>query len=168
MTTRGTVIPIFIDKKKKKKPLTITDPNMTRFLMSLEDSVNLVLHAFAYGKQGDIFVQKSPAASIKDLAQALKELFLAKSKIKIIGTRHGEKLYESLLSREEMSIAKNVGKYYRIPMDDRDLNYEKYFIKGQKNISSSEDYTSHNTKQLNVSELKRLLLNLELIKKAII
>jgi UDP-glucose 4-epimerase len=141
---------------------------MTRFLMSLEDSVNLVIHAFTHGKQGDIFVQKSSAATIGDLAQALKELFSVKNTIKIIGTRHGEKLYESLLSREEMVIAKNVGKYYRIPMDDRDLNYEKYFNKGQKNISLSEDYTSHNTKKLNVNELKKLLLKLELIKKTII
>ena len=168
MTSRGSVIPLFIDLIKSGKPLTITDPNMTRFLMSLEDSVNLVLHAFTHGKQGDIFVQKSSAATIGDLAQALKELFSVKNTIKIIGTRHGEKLYESLLSREEMAIAKNVGKYYRIPMDDRDLNYEKYFIKGQKNISVSEDYTSHNTKKLKVNELKKLLLKLELIKKAII
>ena len=168
MTSRGSVIPLFIDLIKSGKPLTITDPNMTRFLMSLEDSVNLVLHAFTHGKQGDIFVQKSSAATIGDLAQALKQLFSVKNTIKIIGTRHGEKLYESLLSREEMAIAKNVGKYYRIPMDDRDLNYEKYFIKGQKNISVSEDYTSHNTKKLKVNELKKLLLKLELIKKAII
>ena len=168
MTSRGSVIPLFIDLIKSGKPLTITDPNMTRFLMSLEDSVNLVLHAFTHGKQGDIFVQKSSAATIGDLAQALKELFSVKNTIKIIGTRHGEKLYESLLSREEMAIAKNVGKYYIIPMDDRDLNYEKYFIKGQKNISVSEDYTSHNTKKLKVNELKKLLLKLELIKKAII
>jgi UDP-N-acetylglucosamine 4,6-dehydratase/5-epimerase len=168
MTSRGSVIPLFIDLIKSGKPLTITDPNMTRFLMSLEDSVNLVLHAFTHGKQGDIFVQKSSAATIGDLAQALKQLFSVKNTIKIIGTRHGEKLYESLLSREEMAIAKNVGKYYRIPMDDRDLNYEKYFIKGQKNISVSEDYTSHNTKKLKVNELKKLLLKLELIKKEII
>ena len=168
MTSRGSVIPLFIDLIKSGKPLTITDPNMTRFLMSLEDSVNLVLHAFTHGKQGDIFVQKSSAATIGDLAQALKEIFSVKNTIKIIGTRHGEKLYESLLSREEMAIAKNVGKYYRIPMDDRDLNYEKYFIKGQKNISVSEDYTSHNTKKLKVNKLKKLLLKLELIKKAII
>jgi UDP-glucose 4-epimerase len=168
MTSRGSVIPLFIDLIKSGKPLTITDPNMTRFLMSLEDSVNLVLHAFTHGKQGDIFVQKSSAATIGDLAQALKEIFSVKNTIKIIGTRHGEKLYESLLSREEMVIAKNAGKYYRIPMDDRDLNYEKYFIKGQKNISVSEDYTSHNTKKLKVNELKKLLLKLELIKKAII
>jgi UDP-glucose 4-epimerase len=168
MTSRGSVIPLFIDLIKSGKSLTITDPNMTRFLMSLEDSVNLVIHAFTHGKQGDIFVQKSSAATIGDLAQALKELFSVKNTIKIIGTRHGEKLYESLLSREEMVIAKNVGKYYRIPMDDRDLNYEKYFNKGQKNISLSEDYTSHNTKKLNVNELKKLLLKLELIKKTII
>ena len=138
---------------------------MTRFLMSLEDSVNLVLHAFQYGKQGDIFIQKAPASSILDLAEALKELFSAQNRIKTIGTRHGEKLYESLLSREEMAVAKENGNYFRIPIDNRDLNYEKYFVKGQKNISQSNSYTSHNTKRLKVKELKKLLLKVEFIQK---
>ena len=167
MTSRGSVIPLFIDLVKKKKPLTITDPKMTRFLMSLEESVNLVLYAFKNGKQGDIFVQKSPAASIGDLAQAIKELFQSKNQIKIIGTRHGEKLYETLLSREEMAVAKNVNNYYRIPMDNRDLNYEKYFVKGKKNISSSFDYNSHNVKKLSILELKKILLKFEIVKNAL-
>ena len=167
MTSRGSVIPLFIDFLKKKKPLTITDPKMTRFLMSLEESVNLVLYAFKNGKQGDIFVQKSPAASIGDLAQAIKELFQSKNQIKIIGTRHGEKLYETLLSREEMAVAKNVNNYYRIPMDNRDLNYEKYFVKGKKNISSSFDYNSHNVKKLSILELKKILLKFEIVKNAL-
>ena len=168
MTSRGSVIPLFIECIKKNKPLTITDPNMTRFLMSLEDSVDLVLHAFKHSKQGDIFVQKSPAATISDLAKSLKHIFSAKNQIKIIGTRHGEKLYESLLSREEMVIAKNEGKYFKIPMDDRDLNYEKYFVKGKKQISISGDYTSENTKRLNIKELTNLLLKLKLIKEELI
>jgi UDP-N-acetylglucosamine 4,6-dehydratase len=168
MTSRGSVIPLFIECIKKNKPLTITDPNMTRFLMSLEDSVDLVLHAFKHSKQGDIFVQKSPAATINDLAKSLTHIFSAKNQIKIIGTRHGEKLYESLLSREEMVIAKNEGKYFKIPMDDRDLNYEKYFVKGKKQISISGDYTSENTKRLNIKELTNLLLKLKLIKEELI
>jgi UDP-glucose 4-epimerase len=168
MTSRGSVIPLFIECIKKNKPLTITDPNMTRFLMSLEDSVDLVLHAFKHSKQGDIFVQKSPAATINDLAKSLKHIFSAKNETKIIGTRHGEKLYESLLSREEMVIAKNEGKYFKIPMDDRDLNYEKYFVKGKKQISISGDYTSDNTKRLNIKELTNLLLKLKLIKEELI
>ena len=165
MSSRGSVIPLFVDLIKSKKLITITDPNMTRFLMSLEDSVNLVLHAFQYGKQGDIFIQKAPASSILDLAEALKELFSAQNRIKTIGTRHGEKLYESLLSREEMAVAKENGNYFRIPIDNRDLNYEKYFVKGQKNISQSNSYTSHNTKRLKVKELKKLLLKVEFIQK---
>ena len=165
MSSRGSVIPLFVDLIKSKKSITITDPNMTRFLMSLEDSVNLVLHAFQYGKQGDIFIQKAPASSILDLAEALKELFSAQNRIKTIGTRHGEKLYESLLSREEMAVAKENGNYFRIPIDNRDLNYEKYFVKGQKNISQSNSYTSHNTKRLKVKELKKLLLKVEFIQK---
>ena len=167
MTSRGSVIPLFINLIKTGKSITITDPKMTRFLMSLEESVDLVLHAFKFGKQGDIFVQKSFSATILDLAKSLKEIFSAKNSIKIIGTRHGEKLYESLLSREEMAIAKNVNKYYMIPMDDRDLNYEKYFSEGQKDISSYKDYTSHNTKKLDLINLKKILLKLEVVKKAI-
>ena len=167
MSSRGSVIPLFIDLIKLNKPMTITDPKMTRFLMSLEDSLNLVIYAFKNGKQGDIFVQKSPAASIGDLAQAIKEIFQSKNEIKIIGTRHGEKLYETLLSREEMVIAKCINNYYRIPMDNRDLNYEKYFEKGKKNISSSNDFTSHNAKMLSIPELKKLLLKLEIVKNAL-
>ncbi|MDC3174891.1 polysaccharide biosynthesis protein [Candidatus Pelagibacter sp.] len=167
MNSRGSVIPLFINLIKTGKPITITDPKMTRFLMSLDESVDLVLHAFEFGKQGDIFVQRSSSATILDLAKSLKEIFSAKNSIKIIGTRHGEKLYESLLSREEMAIAKNIGKYYKIPMDDRDLNYEKYFSEGQRNISNYKDYTSHNTQKLNLISLKKLLLKLEVVKKAI-
>jgi UDP-N-acetylglucosamine 4,6-dehydratase/5-epimerase len=167
MSSRGSVIPLFIDLIKLNKPMTITDPKMTRFLMSLEDSLNLVIYAFKNGKQGDIFVQKSPAASIGDLAQAIKEIFQSKNEIKIIGTRHGEKLYETLLSREEMVIAKCINNYYRIPMDNRDLNYEKYFVKGTKNISSSNDFNSHNAKKLSIPELKKLLLKLEIVKNAL-
>jgi UDP-glucose 4-epimerase len=165
MTSRGSVIPLFIKYIKSGKPLTITDPKMTRFLMSLEDSVDLVLHAFNNSKQGDIFVQKSPSASIEDLAESLKEIFSAKNSIKIIGTRHGEKLYESLLSREERAVAKNKGKYFVIPMDERDLNYDKYFIKGQKNVTISHDYTSNNTTRLKKNELKKLLLSLDYVKE---
>ena len=167
MNSRGSVIPLFINLIKRGKPITITDPKMTRFLMSLDESVDLVLHAFEFGKQGDIFVQRSSSATILDLAKSLKEIFSAKNPIKIIGTRHGEKLYESLLSREEMAIAKNIGKYYKIPMDDRDLNYEKYFSEGQRNISNYKDYTSHNTQKLNLISLKKLLLKLEVVKKVI-
>ena len=167
MNSRGSVIPLFINLIKTGKPITITDPKMTRFLMSLDESVDLVLHAFEFGKQGDIFVQRSFSSTILDLAKSLKEIFSAKNSIKIIGTRHGEKLYESLLSREEMAIAKNIGKYYKIPMDDRDLNYEKYFSEGQRNISNYKDYTSHNTKKLDLISLKKLLLKLEVVKKAI-
>ena len=164
MASRGSVIPLFIDQIKAGKDLTITDPKMTRFLMSLEDSVELVLHAFKNGSQGNIFVQKSPASTIEDLANALIQIFNSSSSIKIIGTRHGEKLYESLLSREEMVKAEESDKYYKVPMDNRDLNYNKYFSEGEKDISGLEDYTSHNTKRLNVEEVKDLLLKLKFIK----
>jgi UDP-glucose 4-epimerase len=167
MTSRGSVIPLFINQIKLNKPITITDPNMTRFLMSLEDSINLVLHAFKFGNQGDIFVQKAPAATIIDLARALKELFSSKSPIKIIGTRHGEKLYETLLSREEMAITKDKKSYYQIPIDNRDLNYDKFFIYGKKNISSHKDYTSHNTKRLEIEDLKKILLKLDYVKNSL-
>ena len=140
---------------------------MTRFLMSLDDSVDLVIHAFENAKQGDIFVQKAPASTVKVLAEALIDLFDAKSKIKIIGTRHGEKLYESLLSREEMSKAETMEQYYRVPMDDRDLNYNKYFSEGEISVSSIDDYTSHNTKRLNVQEVKDLLSKLDFIKESL-
>ena len=167
MLSRGSVIPLFINQIKLGKPLTITDPNMTRFLMSLEDSIDLVTHAFEHGKQGDILVQKTPAATIGDLAKCLKELFKVINKIIIIGTRHGEKLYETLLSREEMFVSENNGRFYRIPMDSRDLNYDKYFSNGKKNISLCNDYTSHNADRLNIKELKKIILKLNDIKKVI-
>lgn len=167
MASRGSVIPLFVDLIKAGKPLTVTDPAMTRFLMSLEDSVDLVLHAFEHAKQGDIFVQKAPASTVGDLAQALKELFSASNSIKIIGTRHGEKLYESLLSREEMARAEDMNRYYRIPSDDRDLNYSKYFAEGESTVSMSEDYTSHNTRRLDVAQVKKLLLSLDFIQEAL-
>ncbi len=165
MASRGSVIPLFVSQLTEGKPLTITDPNMTRFLMSLEDSVDLVLHAYQYGMQGDIFVQKAPACTVEVLAQALKELFAKDNPIQIIGTRHGEKLYESLVSREEMARAENMGQYYRIPADNRDLNYSKYFSDGEEKISHLDDYTSHNTKRLNIEQVKALLLRLDFIQE---
>jgi UDP-glucose 4-epimerase len=165
MASRGSVIPLFVSQLKEGKPLTITDPNMTRFLMSLEDSVDLVLYAFEHGKQGDIFVQKAPASTVADLAQALKELFKKDTQVRVIGTRHGEKLYESLISREEMVKAKDMGGYYRIPADNRDLNYAQYFSEGEEKISHQEDYTSHNTERLNVEQVKKLLSKLDYIKE---
>ena len=167
MASRGSVIPLFVDLIKSGKPLTVTDPEMTRFLMSLEDSVDLVMHAFEHAKQGDIFVQKAPASTVGDLAQAMKELFSVENPIHIIGTRHGEKLYESLLSREEMARAEDMERYYRIPSDDRDLNYAKYFVEGESSVSASQDYTSHNTERLNVAQVKELLLTLDFIKDAL-
>ena len=163
MASRGSVIPLFVNQLKNGQQLTVTDPNMTRFLMSLEDSVDLVLHAFEHSKQGDVFVQKAPASTVADLAQALKELFASEQSIKIIGTRHGEKLSESLISREEMAKSEDMGRYYRIPADNRDLNYEKYSSNGEKNVSLMDDYTSHNTTLLNVPQIKELLLQLEYI-----
>jgi UDP-glucose 4-epimerase len=164
MASRGSVIPLFVSQLKEGIHLTVTDPNMTRFLMSLEDSVDLVLYAFEHGKQGDIFVQKAPASTVADLAQALKELFRKNSEIRIIGTRHGEKLYESLISREEMAKAEDMGNYYRIPADNRDLNYAQYFSEGEEEISHQHDYTSHNTMRMNVAQIKNLLLKLDYIK----
>ena len=164
MGSRGSVIPLFVTQLKENKSLTVTDPKMTRFLMSLEDSVDLVLHAFKHGKQGDIFVQKAPASTVADLAQALTELFDKKNPISVIGTRHGEKLYESLLSREEMAKVEDLGKYYCIPADNRDLNYAQFFTVGKVEISYQEDYTSHNTERLNVEQIKKLLLSLDFIK----
>ncbi|HQT25183.1 MAG TPA: nucleoside-diphosphate sugar epimerase/dehydratase [Burkholderiales bacterium] len=165
MASRGSVIPLFVSQLKEGKPLTVTDPNMTRFLMSLDDSVDLVLYAYEHGEQGDIFVQKAPASTIADLAQALKELFGKDNEIRIIGTRHGEKLYESLISREEMAHARDMGGYYRIPADNRDLNYAKYFSEGEESISHLDDYTSHNTHRLNVEQVKELLLKLDYIRE---
>lgn len=167
MASRGSVIPLFVSQLKDNKPLSITDPNMTRFLMSLEDSVDLVLYAYEHGQQGDIFVQKAPASTVADLAQAVKEVFAKDNETRIIGTRHGEKLYESLISREEMAHAKDMGGYYRIPADNRDLNYAKYFSEGEESISHQEDYTSHNTHRLNVEQVKALLLKLDYIQEAL-
>lgn len=167
MASRGSVIPLFVSQIKNDEPLTVTDPNMTRFLMSLEDSVDLVLHAFEYAEQGDIFVQKAPASTVADLAQALKELFSRDTPVKVIGTRHGEKLYESLISREEMAKAEDMGRYYRIPADNRDLNYKKFFVEGEQHISELDDYTSHNTERLSIQGIKDLLLKLDYIQEQI-
>lgn len=163
MASRGSVIPLFVSQLKTGQPLTVTDPQMTRFLMSLEDSVDLVLYAFEHGQQGDLFVQKAPASTVADLAQALRELFDKSNEIRIIGTRHGEKLYESLISREEMAHAHDLGAYYRIPADNRDLNYAKFFTEGEKKIAELDDYTSHNTRRLDVDEVKALLRKLDYI-----
>ena len=167
MASRGSVIPLFVEQMEKGKDLTVTDPTMTRFLMSLDDSVDLVLHAFKYADQGDIFVQKAPASTVEHLAQALKELFESDVTIKTIGTRHGEKLYESLLSREEMAKAEDMKGYYRVPMDARDLNYGKYFVEGEHLTPAVEDYTSHNTERFNVEQVKTLLLKLDFIRGAL-
>ena len=165
MASRGSVIPLFVNQLKEGKPLTITDPNMTRFLMSLEESVDLVLYAFNHGKQGDLFVQKAPASTVADLAEAIKQIFGVHAPVRIIGTRHGEKLYESLISREEMAKAEDMGDYYRIPADNRDLNYAQFFSEGEEKIAQFDDYTSHNTQQLNVEQVKNLLLKLDFIQK---
>jgi len=167
MASRGSVIPLFVDFIKQGRPLTVTDPNMTRFMMTLEDAVDLVLYAFKHGNQGDRFVQKAPASTIRDLAQALKELYKADNDIKIIGTRHGEKLYESLVNREEMVKAEDMGDYYRIPADHRDLNYNNFFTEGDDKISKVEEYTSHNTTRLDVEGTKKLLLKLDFIRNDI-
>ncbi|WP_316746901.1 polysaccharide biosynthesis protein [Pedobacter gandavensis] len=167
MASRGSVIPLFLQQIKNAEDITITDPNMTRFLMSLEEAVDLVLFAFEHGNQGDLFVNKAPAGTIGDLAQALKELCKTDSKIKIIGTRHGEKLYETLCTREEMLKAEDMGDFYRIPADNRDLNYNQYFSEGERDISKIEDYHSHNTKQEDVEGMKILLSKLPLIRKEV-
>ena len=165
MASRGSVIPLFIEQIKNGQPLTVTDPNMTRFLMSLEEAVELVVFAFQNAEAGDIMVQKSPASTIGDLAQAVKELFKADSEIKIIGTRHGEKLYETLLTKEENVVAKDMGRFYKIPADKRDLNYDKYFVDGDKKLSIEDEYNSHNTQRLNIEQIKEKLLQLEYIKE---
>jgi UDP-glucose 4-epimerase len=165
MASRGSVIPLFVSQIQEGRPLTVTDPNMTRFLMSLEDSVDLVLYAFEHGNQGDIFVQKAPASTVADLAQALKEIFKKDNPVRIIGTRHGEKLYESLISREEMAKAEDEGYYYRIPADNRDLNYAQYFSEGEEKLSRLDDYTSQNTDRLSVDQIKQVLLKLAYIKE---
>ena len=165
MASRGSVIPLFVSQIKEGKQLTITDPAMTRFLMSLEDSVDLVIHAFEHGRQGDIFVQKAPASTIEVLAHALQELFGKKNNVRIIGTRHGEKLYESLVAREELAKAEDMGQYYRILADNRDLNYAKFSVEGELEIATFDDYTSHNTTRLDVEGVKKLLLKLDFIQE---
>jgi UDP-N-acetylglucosamine 4,6-dehydratase len=160
MASRGSVIPLYIKQIREGKPLTVTDPAMTRFLMSLDDAVDLVIYAFNNAQQGDIFVQKAPASTIQDLAVAVKELFNADNEIRVIGTRHGEKLYETLLTREEFVNAEDLGNYYRIIPDDRDLNYNKYFTEGEEKVSHVEDYNSHNTVRLDVTGVKELLMKL--------
>jgi len=164
MASRGSVIPLWVDQMKAGNEITITDPNMTRFMMTLDDAVDLVLYAFEHGKSGDLFVQKAPAATLDVLVNALFELYKYKPSIRVIGTRHGEKLYESLVTREEMAKAVDMGEYYRIPCDGRDLNYDKYFIEGQEKVSEFEDYHSHNTHRLEKNEMKQLLLKLEMVR----
>lgn len=168
MASRGSVIPLWIEQIKSGKDITITDPNMTRFMMTLEDAVDLVLYAFEHGKNGDLFVQKSPAATLEVLAKSLFSLYKLKAKIRVIGTRHGEKLYESLVTREEMAKAQELDKYYRIPCDDRDLNYNKYFIEGEEKVAKYNDYHSHNTDQLEVDGMTKLLLKLQMIQEDIL
>jgi len=165
MASRGSVIPLFVEQIKKGNPLTVTDPNMTRYMMTLEDAVDLVIFAFENGNPGDIFVQKSPAATIEVLAKALIELYKSKSEVKVIGTRHGEKLYETLVNREEMVKAEDMGNYFRIPADTRDLNYNGFFLEGQAQIAQMEEYNSHNTARLDVEQMKELLLKLDFIKE---
>ncbi|MDX9883402.1 MAG: polysaccharide biosynthesis protein [Prolixibacteraceae bacterium] len=168
MASRGSVIPLFVDQLKAEKDLTITDPNMTRFMMTLEDAVDLVLYAFTNGQNGDLFVQKAPAATIQVLAESVLELYKSPQQVRVIGTRHGEKLYETLVTREEMAKAEDMGNYYRVPCDSRDLNYDKYFVEGEEEISKIEDYHSHNTRRLNKDGMKELLLKLPMIKKDIL
>lgn len=167
MASRGSVIPLFIDQVKSGKPLTITNPDMTRFLMSLEDAVELVAFAFKNAKAGDLMVQKAPACTIRDLAQAIIELFDADNETRVIGTRHGEKLYETLLTKEEYVVAKDMGNFFRVPADQRDLNYEKYFVDGDEKLSAQEEYTSHNTGRLTVQQVKEKLLQLDYVQNAL-
>lgn len=167
MASRGSVIPLWIEQMKDNKVITLTDPNMTRFMMTLADAVDLVLYAFENGHNGDLFVQKAPAATLTVLAEALKQLYNKNTEVKIIGTRHGEKLYETLVAREEMARAEDMGNYFRIPCDTRDLNYDKYFKDGQEKVSLIEDYHSHNTTRLSVEEMKSLLLKLDEIQNDI-
>ena len=157
MASRGSVIPLWIDQIQAGKDITITDPNMTRFMMTLDDAVDLVIYAFLHGKNGDLFVQKAPAATLDVLAEALKQLYHADTEVKVIGTRHGEKLYETLVTREEMAKSEDMGNYFRIPADNRDLNYDKYFVEGQEEIAQIDDYHSHNTVRLDVEGMKKLL-----------
>jgi UDP-N-acetylglucosamine 4,6-dehydratase/5-epimerase len=161
--SRGSVIPHFIAKIKSEMPLTVTDPEMTRFLMSLDESVELVLHAFQFGEQGDLFVQKAPSCTVKTLANSLKKIYKSSVPIEIIGTRHGEKLFESLLSKEERAFSIETDKYFKVPIDNRDLNYEKYFDQGEDHISNFSDYNSHNTNRLNTEQVATLLKRLQLV-----
>ena len=163
MASRGSVIPLFVQQIKSGNPLTVTDPNMTRYLMSIGDAVELVLFAFKNARQGDLFIQKAPASTIADLVQAMKEIFQVNNEVKIIGTRHGEKVYETLLSREEMAKVEDLGDYYRVPADTRSLNYDQYFETGDENLSREQEYNSHNTRRLNISAIKELLLSLDYI-----
>lgn len=165
MASRGSVIPLWIEQIKAGNDITITDPNMTRFMMTLDEAINLVIYAFQNGKNGDLFVQKAPSATLEVLAKALIEIYETSSKIRIIGTRHGEKLYETLITREEMSRAEDRGDYFRIPCDNRDLNYDKYFVEGEEKVATFEDYHSHNTRRLSIEEMKDLLLSLALIQE---
>jgi UDP-glucose 4-epimerase len=167
MASRGSVIPLWIDQMKAGKDITITDPAMTRFMMTLDDAVDLVLYAFEQGKNGDLFIQKAPAATLDVLSKALKELYNTDTQIRVIGTRHGEKLYESLVTREEMAKSIDMGQYYRIPCDERNLNYDKFFVEGEDSISKAEDYNSHNTSQLDIEGMKKLLLKLDIIQEDI-
>jgi len=167
MASRGSVIPLWLDQIKSNNEITITDPNMTRFMMTLEDAVDLVLYAFSNGHNGDLFVQKAPAATLETLADAINDIFKRNANIRLIGTRHGEKLYESLVTREENAKAIDMGDYYRIPCDERDLNYNKYFVEGEENTSKIDDYNSHNTHRLSTEEMKNLLLKLDIIKAEI-
>lgn len=163
MASRGSVIPLWAEQMKENKPITITDPNMTRFMMTLDDAVDLVIYAFEHGHNGDLFVQKAPAATLEVLATALKELYHSNTEVKVIGTRHGEKLYETLVTREEMAKAIDKGQYFQIPCDTRDLNYDKFFVEGDEKIATIEDYHSHNTVRLDVEGMKKLLLKLDII-----
>lgn len=165
MASRGSVIPLWVEQIMLGKSITITDPNMTRFMMTLDDAVDLVIYAFQHGHNGDLFVQKAPAATLDVLAQALKELYRSCVEVKIIGTRHGEKLYETLVTREEMSKAIDMGEYYRVPCDTRDLNYDKYFVEGNEDMARVDDYHSHNTRRLDVEGMKQLLLKLQFIRE---
>jgi len=167
MASRGSVIPLFLEQIQSNKPITITDPNMTRFLMSLDESVDLVMYAFEHANPGDIFVQKAPASTIQDLAEAMRQMIDSKAEIKVIGTRHGEKLFESLVSREEMARAEDLGEYFRIPSDSRDLNYGKFFVEGEVAVSEIKDYTSHNTHRLDVEGVKSTLMKLDIIREAL-
>ena len=165
MASRGSVIPLWVEQMKTSSPITITDPSMTRFMMTLDDAVDLVIYAFQHGHNGDLFVQKAPAATLDVLAQALKVLYRSSVEVKVIGTRHGEKLYETLVTREEMAKANDMGEYYRVPCDTRDLNYDKYFVEGNEDMARIDDYHSHNTRRLDVEGMKQLLLKLQFIRE---